>query len=559
MCGIFFAKTGLDINELLEYFYKIKHRGPENSKLIQINNVKMGFHRLAINDLSMAGLQPFVENDDDVFLICNGEIFNYEKLKEEYIENNPQLNEFNFRSKNKNVKMTSESDCEIIIKLYIKFGRGEYAIRKIVKLLDGEYAFVLYDRKRNEIFVARDEFGVRPLFYNINKKEVFFASEVKGIPIKNSNSILPFLPGHYMKIYSLPFDEKIKIKYNSYYNLPLYTFKHTYYKTIYKNISELLEESVYKKLKTVDANIKIGTLLSGGVDSSLICGLLIKKYPDLQCFTVGFSENSSDIIAAKKVAEYIGVKKGNHHCIYLNPDEAFNYIKKVIYHLETWDITTIRAGVINYLAGKYIKENTNVKVIFSGEFADEIFAGYQYSKLAPNEIELYYDTKNLIEKIFMYDGLRIDRAISAHGLEVRIPFADKNLINYVFSLNPIYKKCSQYKMEKLLLRNSFKNSNIIPADILFRSKNAMSDAVSDRDFCWFQFIQNKLENIITNDELQKCFMYFPYNTPMTKEALFYRYLFRNQFFNDNIIEKYWMPKWTNTNDPSATLLNCFQE
>jgi asparagine synthase (glutamine-hydrolysing) len=535
MCGIFAALTNINCLKLFDHFNKIAHRGPDATRIFTIPNseMKMGFHRLAINDLSDHGMQPFELNN--AWLICNGEIFNHKELEQKY-----------------QFKMKSLSDCEIILHLYNYHGRGKDAIARILKEIEGEFAFVLYDNIHKDIYVARDEFGIRPLFYSLSKNTAFFASEMKALSF--CSDVRPFPPAHFLcHDY---FSQKIEIhNLVKYYEIPRYNGQGYNINEVYNNIRYLLESSVDLKLMS---ERPIGAFLSGGVDSSLICALLIKKLPNLHVFSIGLDENSFDIIAAKKVAKHIGVKPGHHHCIYYTVEEGFSALKEVIYHLETWDITSIRASIPQYLLSKYIAKNTDIKVLYSGELSDEAFASYQYFKHAPNGKELELESKKLLEEIYLYDALRVDRTVTTFGLECRIPFASKKLIDYIFSLPPELRMCYD-RIEKSLLRNSFKNTGILQDEIIFRKKDAFSDAVSSKEKSWYKSLQLLIETLVSDNDLLNASEKYPNNTPRTKEALYYRNIFTELFPNrDDIIPHYWMPNWVETDDPSATVLKVYE-
>lgn len=540
MCGIF-ACSNSHSDELKNPksldFDKIKHRGPEKSNFLTIDNVKLGFHRLAINDLSDTGMQPFHLNG--MWLICNGEVFNHKELERKY-----------------NFKMQSRSDCEVILHLYNYFKEEPNVIELLINELDAEFVFVIYDSFSKKMYAARDQYGIRPLFYGFKEQEFFFASEMKAL------SFLPHVDPFPPATYAVVTNDIILKKYYEISLEKLYPQPST--EIIHKTIKNLLTESVNVRIMS---DKPVGAFLSGGVDSSLICALLIKQIPDLHCFTIGLDDNSVDILAAKKVAKHIGIKEGHHRCIYFTVEEGFAALKDVIYHLESWDTTTNRASVPQYLLAKYIKENTDIKVLYSGEFADETFASYQYFKLAPTVKDLELDTKRLLEEIYLYDGLRVDRTVSAFGLECRIPFGNKKLIDYIFSLTPELRICSETIIEKKLLRDSFKSAlfhdtishEILPQDILYRRKDAFSDAVSSKTKSWYKSLQELIEPLISNEELSTAYIKYPDNTPKTKEALYYRNIFAELFPNRCcVIPHLWLPKWVDTNDPSATILKVYK-
>ena len=547
MCGIFFyinyETNSNKIEHIKKSFNKSKSRGPDNSFFELINQYKInnylykhiyiGFHRLSINGLNQISNQPFIKND--IYLICNGEIYNYKNLY-----------------KSLNISQSTNSDCEIIIDLYLYYSTQEDdassdKINYWIKLLDGVFSFVLFDMNKNIVIAARDPFGVRPMF--CDKKYTCFSSELKQInELNNFNDLIQFPPGHFC-INNL--DSKLQIiKYFTYGNINLPKFdlsifsNNNFYNTLIKNT---LIESVKKRLLS---DRKIGCLLSGGLDSSLITAIvsyLSKKQIDT--FSIGL-ENSPDIIAARKVAKFLD---SNHHELIVTEDEMFNAIPDVIYAIESYDTTTVRASVGNYLISKYISENfPDIKVIFNGDGADEIAGGYKYFKFAPNN--LYWDEEchKLLNNIHFFDVLRSDRSISFNGLEPRTPFLDKSFVQLYLSIPINVRKTDN--LEKNLIRESFKD--FLPQEILYRKKEAFSDGVSNENNSWFSIIQNKLKNDNFNflDYIPISQYYFV-NVPITKEQKYYRFLFDKNYPNyANIIPYFWMPTWTSgepATDPSA--------
>ena len=531
MCGIFgYFSKNLDKSDLLiqENFNKIKHRGPDYSTFVNLKNgLKFGFHRLAIVDTSQEANQPFYYSDN--VSICNGEIFNHSILEKKY-----------------NFEMKTHSDCEVLLHMFNKFG-----IDRLVNELDAEFAFVIYDKKNNMLYVGRDPYGVRPLFIGTSSNTIAFCSEAKGLTDFEDLTVEPFLPGHYMQVCL----DTLEFKYTNYFNISnIGTIERLDGNRDYilNLINNSFTEAVVKRLM---ADKSIGCLLSGGLDSSLVTSIVSRNIKDIQCFSIGL-ENSVDVIAAKKVSKYLGIPVENHHIVTFTVEEGLQALESVIYHLESYDITTIRASTPQYLLAKYIKTNTDVKVLFSGEGADELFAGYQYSKDAPNAQELHLDTIKLLKELYMYDNLRTDRTISGWGLEVRVPFLDKEFTKFVLSLDPNLRKPSKDIMEKMLLRDSFKN--YLPDEILYRPKEAFSDAVSSKEISWYKTLCKHIDGIITDDELKDASNKYPFNTPQTKEALYYRNIFAKLYPNrDKLIDHYWMPMWQgDIKDPSATVLAC---
>lgn len=534
MCGIFFYKGKyVSYGDLMNSFMKIKHRGPDNSQVYIYKDVFFGFHRLAINDLSDIGNQPMFS--DDCVLVCNGEIYNYKDLNVKY-----------------DLQCLSHSDCETIIKLYTKYKTRYDNINDLVKFLcnelEGEFAFIIYDKIKNVIIAARDKFSVRPLFVGMDMNNIGFASELKALnDIFPENCVEQFLPSSYL-IYNLKDDT---IKYSAYNSINVeYDPENNDLSVILPMIKEHFEKAVSDRCLS---DVPICALLSGGLDSSLVCGVLSKivKTP-LHTFSIGL-EGSKDLFYAQKVADHI---KSIHHPILVTKEQMLGAIEEVIKAIESYDITTVRASIPQYLISKYIKENTEFKVILNGDFSDEVFASYIYNKLAPSGDELHNETIKLIENICYFDSLRADRCISAHGLEGRVPFSNTNLVKFVTSINPSLRM-SNDKIEKFILRKAFENDNIIPNDVLWRSKEGFSDGVSSTDNSWYLIIQKYINTIITDEDFQnnapKCTRVVPH----TKEAYYYRTIF-NKYYKDNfVIPRFWMPNSTwcpNLTDPSARVL-----
>jgi asparagine synthase (glutamine-hydrolysing) len=531
MCGIFckFSIYSKITKEDYNSSYLLKHRGPDSTLSYEISDRNLiVFHRLAINDLSTKGIQPFVL-DDNLFMVCNGEIYNYLNLKQKY-----------------NITTYSNSDCEVILHLF-KIFSGD--MEKLCQELESsEFVFVIYDKKMNRVYSARDAYGIRPLFMSIIEDTIIFSSEIKALPF----DVNPILPGSYN--ISLVENNKWINKIQKYYTIKLRKYYNNIIDNyIYNDINNLLRRSVNLK---VMSERPVGCFLSGGLDSSLILALLTEKIKNIKCFTIGLNENSFDVVASKKVVEFLKIPKENHHIIYFTVEEGFNLLEELIWYLESYDVTTIRASMGQYIISKWIKNNTDIKVLYSGEGSDEIFAGYLYSRFAPDKKELEYDSKRLLNELYMFDNLRVDRTTASNGLEVRVPFLNKELIDYVFSLDPELRICDKYnKQEKTLLRKSFENDNILPNEILWRTKDAFSDAVSSKDVCWYKTLSEKyIHPLISDEELLFAKDKYPFNTPQTKEALYYRDIFSSLFLNtDKVISHYWMPKWVeNVNgDPSA--------
>lgn len=545
MCGIWALLGQLQISDFGEWytaFMKIKHRGPEYSSFDLIHtNALLGFHRLAIMDLSAEGNQPFHYVRDDgscVYCICNGEIYDFNQLKKKY-----------------DIVTKSQSDCEVIIPLYEKFGP-----EKTFKLLGSEFACIIFDispLKKVKLYAGRDPIGVRPLFYSIQKdKHICLSSEIKGLTDENSNrDVSVFPPGHYMT-----YEDGI-MSLTPYHNFETNIVESLKSQlctnTIKTDIRNIFIESVKKRLIT---EREFGCLLSGGLDSSLVVGVVKYLMPNISfpVFTIAFKSGSTDLPHAQYLAKQLGLK---HYVIEIEEDDALKVIDETIYAVESWDITTIRASVMQKLIAKYIKENTSIKVLLVGENSDELFLGYLYAHYAPSVEEAHLDSLRLVKDVHRFDGLRADRCMAYHGLEVRVPFADIELVDYVYQLDPqlvIPKK----GIEKYLLRKAFEGQNIIPDDILFRRKEAFSDAVSKKDKSWYKIIQSHIETLISDQEFNDCKSKYPFCQPFTKESHYYRKKFTEYFGNSyqtsQVIPYYWMPKWTEeTDDPSARTLKVY--
>lgn len=577
MCGIFalFINDTKSVSEeiIKRNFDKIQYRGPDNSKLEHIVNTPnlnvpksqqpcvqhqwYGFHRLAINGLNPESDQPLVE--DDVMVICNGEIYNHENLN----------NTYGFTPK-------TQSDCEVLLHLYKKFGTD------FVNLLDGVFSFILYDKKLRRLMVARDPIGVRPLFWLRQCDKMIFASEAKAIigftdRVMGSNApfqllgtgqkIEQFPQGHYM---SVNFDgryvpqECVVTPYLSehFYN-PSFKLDQDCRELIITGIRDRLSDAVKKRLMS---DRPIGCLLSGGVDSSVVAALLAKHYQatgkNIKTFSIGF-DDSTDLKYAKMVADHIG---SEHHEIRLDYADAIRRIPDVICDLETNDITTIRAATGMYLLSEHISKHFEEIVIFSGEGADELLAGYLYFHYADSSQALEDESKRLVKNLPYYDVLRADRATASHGLELRVPFLDKRFVQFCMSIHGDMKG-PQKNIEKYYLRKAFED--ILPKEVAWRRKEAFSDGVGGLQKPWYSWIQEDIDarfpddhiidtqnNITVGEQLKD----FP-----SREAWYYNYIF-SRFYDTCLkpVPEYWMPQWTSSsntkpNDPSGRFMKVFEQ
>lgn len=517
MCG-FMVTTNkkTDVEKFKKGLSRIQYRGPDCSKIIQKEGL-FGFNRLAIMGLTEEGMQPFTKEES--VLVCNGEIYGFRKMKDQLLKEG-----YTFHS---------ESDCEILLPMYEKYGPSMFG------QLDAEFALVLYDAKAKQFIAARDPIGIRPLFYGYDREgKILFASEAKAL-LSFCKKIMPFPPGHYYQDGKFICYEDVS-KVLQYHDDSL--------ETIYKEIRVRLKEGVIKRL---EADAPIGFMLSGGLDSSLVCSIA-SQYLDkpIQTFAIGMDKDAIDLKYAKEVATYIG---SNHIEVIMTKDQVLSSLKKVIYHLETYDITTIRASIGMFLLSDWIHENTDIKVILTGEVSDELF-GYKYTDFAPSSEAFQKESEKRIKELYMYDVLRADRCISGCSLEARVPFADLSFVKYVMAIDP-EKKMNTYGKGKYLLRKAFQNQ-YLPEDILMREKAAFSDAVGHS---MVDDLKEYAESYYTDAEFVEKRKQYPKHTPFTKESLLYREIFESFYpgQSDMIID-FWMPnkEWEgcDVQDPSARVL-----
>ena len=531
MCGIFsYIGNKYSKEDLLDNFNRIVNRGPDSSNIITVNDITLGFHRLAINDLSDDGMQPFI--NDNIYLICNGEIYNHKKLYKDH------LSQF---------KLKSNSDCEVIIYLYKLFG-----IEETCKMLDGVFSFVLYDELKDKIFIARDPYGVRPLFIGYTQdSDMFVSSELKAIHDK-CIYIKQFNPGSYLEYKNK--DNYILKKYHD-NNFVINKFQPEEF--ILTCIRSKLISAVKKRLLS---DRPIGALLSGGLDSSLVSGIICKLYRDkgiknkLQTFSIGLT-GATDLGYAKSVSDYIG---SNHHTIECSEDSFLKAISNVIYNIESYDTTTVRASVGNYLVAEYIKQNTDIVVLFNGDGSDEQ-SGYKYLRNAPDSEAFNDECNKLINNIQYFDVLRSDRSVSSKwSLEARTPFLDKEFVQYYMTIDPKLKMYNNENglIEKYLLRKAFSGHNIIPDEVLWRPKEAFSDGCSSEERSWHKIIQEHVDNLISDDEFNLNKNKYKINPPLLKESYFYRKIFDSYYPGKaNVIPYFWLPNWSDEIDPSARELS----
>ena len=518
MCSIMGYLSLDNYDKFLTGFEQTVSRGPDMSKIINLENARLGFHRLAIMGLTDEGMLPFTLNND--YLVCNGEIYGFRPLKEELIKDG--------------YKFQSDSDCEILLPLYEKYDV------EMFKMLDAEFALIIYDHKTKDFIAARDPIGIRPLYYGYDKNNnIAFASEPKNL-VNLVEKIFPFPPGTYYK------DDKF-ITYNDITKVDKYV-SDTVDETAVK-IKELLIKGVEKRL---DADAPVGFLLSGGLDSSLVCSISAKILnKPIHTFAIGMNTDAIDLKYAKEVADYI---HSIHHEIIITKDDVLNALDTVIKILATYDITTIRASIGMYLICKKIHETTDIRVLLTGEISDELF-GYKYTDFAPNAEEFQKESVKRVKELHMYDVLRADRCISANSLEARVPFGDLDFVKYVLSINPELK-LNKYNMGKYLLRNAFRG-NYLPESILFREKAAFSDAVGHS---MVDYLKEFANNQYTDSEFEEKIKKYDHSRPFTKESLLYREIFEKYYSGQShMVVDFWMPNknWDgcNVNDPSARVLS----
>ena len=522
MCGIFFYRgTNHTLSSLQAGIESVSSRGPDKTVTLIKNDTIMAFHRLSIMDTSDNGSQPMPHPmDNDIVLMCNGEIYNHIELIKKY-------NLKDYRSK---------SDCEVILWLYKLIG-----IEKTLHELDGVFSFVIIDK--SNIIVARDPFGVRPLFYNFNK-DIYVSSVLKGISNYTKNTG-QFPPGHYWESNT---NNTVRW-YSNRYKMTLFPTDEEY---IITNIRNLFEKAVEKRMQS---HREVGCLLSGGLDSSLVAALVSRnmKGAKLKTFSIGL-KGAEDLKYARLVADHIG---SDHHEVIVTEQEMIDAIPEVIKTIESMDTTTVRASVPNYLVSKYIKENTDCKVIFQGDGADEVCGSYIYLNNAPNPASFHGECMSLLNNIHMFDVLRADRTISCWGLEPRTPFLDKIFVNYYMSIYTPLKLHSHGNIEKYLLRKAFEDSNQLPKEVLYRKKEALSDGCSSKTNSWHTIIQNHIDKCITDTDFNTHKSAYEHMKPELKESLYYRRIFDKYYkSHEKSISRFWLPKWCgNITDPSARVLN----
>ncbi len=518
MCSIMgYCSSGVTFDVFKEKFDRTISRGPDDSRITDTGSGLLGFHRLAIMGLHPEGMQPF--ELDGSYCVCNGEIYGFEKFRDELRA------EYEFKS---------ESDCEVLLPLYSRYGTGMFA------MLDAEFALIIYDGESGEFIAARDPIGIRPLYYGYGPDgAIVFASEPKNL-VGLCGRIMPFPPGCYYRGGSfIPYCEIEKVP----------AVCHDDTETVCKKIHDKLIAGIEKRLV---ADAEVGFLLSGGLDSSLVCSVAARKSPlPIRTFAIGMDIDAIDLKYARQVADHIG---SDHTEVIMTRDDVISALETVIYTLGTYDITTIRASMGMYLLCRWIHENTSIRVLLTGEISDELF-GYKYTDFAPSAEEFQLEAQKRLRELHMYDVLRADRCISANSLEARVPFGDLDFVKYVMSIDP-EKKLNRYGMGKYLLRHAFEG-DYLPENILWREKAAFSDAVGHS---MVDDLKEYAESLYTDGEYEKLRSKYTHAAPFTKESLLYREIFEKYYPGQSaMVADFWMPNrsWEgcNVNDPSARVLS----
>ena len=519
MCSIMgFCGSDADYEVFKKCLERTASRGPDDSRIVDTGSGLLGFNRLAIMGLSPEGMQPF--ELDGSYCVCNGEIYGFKKQRDELVKLG-----YSFKS---------GSDCEILLPLYFEYGVGMF------EKLDAEFALIIYDGKSGEYIAARDPIGIRPLYYGyLPSGEIAFASEPKCL-VGLCGHILPFPPGCYYKGGKF-FRYRDIAKVDKVCGDDL--------ETVYTKIREKLIAGVEKRLVS---DAKVGFLLSGGLDSSLVCAIAAKKSDKpIRTFAIGMDKDAIDLKYAKQAAEYIG---SEHTEVFMTKEQVIASLEEVIKILGTFDITTVRASMGMYLLCKWIHENTDIRVILTGEISDELF-GYKYTDFAPSAGAFQEEAVKRIRELHMYDVLRADRCISANSLEARVPFGDLDFVSYVMSVDP-RKKLNTYGKGKYLLRHAFEG-DYLPDEILWREKAAFSDAVGHS---MVDDLKEYAEKFYTDEEFETLKSKYTHAAPFTKESLLYREIFEKYYPGQaEMIVDFWMPNksWAgcNVSDPSARVLS----
>ena len=521
MCTVM-VYTGRDmsVDTFGKAFAATRSRGPDGERIITLpRGGIMGFQRLSIMGLTASGMQPF--ELDGNYAVCNGELYGFRPVKAEL--------------ERKGYRFASDSDCEIILPLYKEYGTDMFA------RLDAEYAMVIYDAEKDDFVASRDPIGIRPLFYGYSESgKIVFASEAKNL-VDLVDEVRAFPPGCY-------YAEGQFRRYCDIAAVEKYSDEGI--DEVTRKIREKLVRGIEKRL---DSDAPVGFLLSGGLDSSLVCAVSARLLgKPIRTFAIGMNTDAIDLKYAKEVADYIG---SEHTEVIFDRDTVIGGLEEVIAALGTYDITTVRASMGMYFVCKYIHEHTDVRVLLTGEISDELF-GYKYTDFAPSPEEFQKEAAKRVRELYMYDVLRADRCISVNSMEARVPFGDLDFVRYVMSVNPALKM-NVYGKGKYLLRKAFEG-DLLPDDILWREKAAFSDAVGHS---MVDYLKEYAESLYTDGEFEERRAKFDFARPFTKESLLYRELFEKHYPRTaKSIVGFWMPnrEWEgckDANDPSARVLS----
>jgi asparagine synthase (glutamine-hydrolysing) len=559
MCGIWFCLGKmLVIHTPKTWVQTLSPRGPESMTITSLSgDITLGFTRLAINGLTEEGMQPF--GHFSTTWMCNGEIYNWAELAYKH-----------------NIQgLRSQSDCEVLGYLYNLYKDN---LASFFRMLDGVFAMVIVDQERKRVIVGRDPYGVRPLYhgikfdykhengnsFSIGTQAVFFSSELKGL-IPLADHIAHFPPGTY-QIYDIATKKLLHTeKYHTtpWLKNPVFSASHpSGLDLACMSLRFALEEAVQKRMLM---ERPVAALLSGGIDSSLIASLVqkqlrIRNLPPLRTFSIGM-KGSEDLRHAKMVADWIG---SDHTEIVLTADDFFKAIPSVIRAIETYDTTSVRASVGNWLVSKAIKEKSHCKVVFNGDGSDEVFGSYLYFYNAPTDQLFEEESQRLLDDIYMFDVQRSDRSISTHGLEPRTPFLDKQFVAVARSIPSYWRRPVKGKqVEKWILRRAFDDGVTLPSQVLWRRKEAFSDGVSSQEKSWYQEIQERVLPLMPENWYEKAQRQYQHLPPQTPEQYYYRYIFEAEFSktpSQTCIPYFWMPRWSpGVTDPSARSLAVYNE
>ena len=517
MCGILAVlRPQTNVEDL---FYRGVARGPDDSRCILVNDVWLGFHRLAINGLDPASGQPMSWNN--IHLICNGEIYNHRELMGRM-----------------NVAPATRSDCEVILHLYERYG-----IEQTVHMIDAsEFAFVLYDANTNTVYSARDPYGVRPLYRAVCGTQIALGSELKMLSfagasysIQAPGTIDTYVGGELRASHtysSLPSIQSVS-------GSPLATVRTALYDAVRKRV--------------LNTDRPMACLLSGGLDSSIVTALVqqvrneLGYAEQLETYSIGLA-GAEDLRYAEIMAEFLGTR---HTSVVVSEEEFFNAIPEVIHSIESYDTTTVRASVGNFLVARYIAEHSQAKVVFNGDGSDELTGGYLYFHYAPDVIAKDQECRRLLTDIHMFDALRSDKCIASNGLEARTPFLDRAFVQTYMAL-PLDARFPESQCEKYLLRRAFEH--LLPPDICWRTKEAFSDGVSSLNRSWYQIIADMIPVEVKNEFLTR--VKGGHNAPTTPEQYYYRALFP---YDASILPYFWMPRFVQQGDCSARTLSVYKK